>query len=265
MLGPTTMSSADANQGVYERHAGAYDSRELQKPEQVLLKRFRGRWGDMAMLDIGVGSGRTAYTFSAITGRYVGIDYSRVMIELSRERIGEDETTRFLLCDARRMAETLVERFDLVLFSYNGLDSVGHDDRRTILSQVRAVLNDDGHFFFSSHSLTSLPLRASRPNLDRLHPVRSAYRAMKTAQLAWRLERVNRGARAAKERGWALLRDEAHDFQGSWYYVLPEYQLTQLEEARFSVEEVYDVSGVPVDPRAPARNPWLHYLCTPLG
>jgi hypothetical protein len=31
------------------------------------------------------------------------------------------------------------------------------------------------------------------------------------------------------------------------------------------VEEVYDVSGVPVDPRGPARNPWLHYLCTPLG
>jgi SAM-dependent methyltransferase len=172
MLGATTMSSAEANHAVYERHAGVYDSRELQKPEQVLLKRFRGRWGDMVMLDIGVGSGRTAYTFSAITRRYVGIDYSRVMVELSRERIGEDETTRFLLCDARRLAEALDERFDLVLFSYNGLDSVGHDDRRMILSQVRAVLKDDGHFFFSSHSLASLPLRAARPKLDRLHPAR---------------------------------------------------------------------------------------------
>lgn len=261
MLRPTTMSSADANHAVYERHAGAYDSRELQKPEQVLLRRFRGRWADMAMLDIGVGSGRTAYTFSAIAGRYVGIDYSRAMIELSRERIGEDETTRFLLCDARRMAETLDERFDLVLFSYNGLDSVGHDDRRTILSQVRMVLKDDGRFLFSTHCLSSLPLRAPRPKLDRLHPVRSAYGVVKTGQLAWRLEKANRGARASREQGWALLSDEAHDFQGSWYYVLPEYQVTQLGEAGFSVEEVYDVSGEPVDPRNPARNPWLHYLC----
>jgi ubiquinone/menaquinone biosynthesis C-methylase UbiE len=263
MLAPQNMGSAEANHAVYERHPEAYDSRELQEPERALLRRFRGCWADMTMLDLGVGSGRTSYTFAAIAKRYVGIDYSRVMIELSRQRIGEDDTTRFLVCDARRMAETLEERFDLVLFSYNGLDSVGHEDRRTILSQVREVLKDDGHFFFSSHSLTSLPLRASRPELNWRHPVRSAYRAVKTAQAAWRLEKVNRGARGSEQRGWALLRDEAHDFQGEWYYVLPEYQVTQLAEAGFSVAEVYGVAGEAVDPSNPGRNPWLHYLCTP--
>jgi len=262
MLDPSTMGVAEANHAVYERQPHAYDSRELQPPEWVLLRRFRDRWPGMTMLDIGVGSGRTAYTFAAVAGRYVGIDYSRVMVELARERIGEDETTRLIECDARRMAETLDERFDLVLFSFNGLDSVGHEDRRTILSEVRKVLKDDGHFFFSSHSLHALPLRVEFPRPRPLHPARSAYRLLHWARVAWKLERVNRGARGWERRGWAQLRDDAHDFQGLWYYVLPEYQVTQLGEAGFSVLEVYDVDGATVDPTDPGTDPWLHYLCT---
>lgn len=259
------MSVAEANHAVYERHPQAYDSRELQRPERVLLRRFRGRWPEMTMLDIGVGSGRTAYTFAAITKRYVGIDYSPVMVELSRERIGEDETTRFEVCDARDMAQTLGERFDLVLFSFNGLDSVGHEDRLRILSQAREVVKDDGRFFFSSHSIATLPMRANFPELRPLHPVRSAYTVVRAARLAWKLERANRGARGWERRGWAQLRDDAHDFQGLWYYVLPEYQVTQLGEAGFSVVEVYDVDGRPVSPSSPGRGPWLHYLCAPLS
>jgi ubiquinone/menaquinone biosynthesis C-methylase UbiE len=265
MLNRRTMGVAEANHAVYESHPQAYDSRELQKPERLLLQRFRGRWPEIAMLDIGVGSGRTAYTFAAITKRYVGIDYSRVMVELSRERIGEDETTRFEVCDARRMAETLGERFDLVMFSFNGLDSVGHEDRRTILSQVRQVLNDDGHFFFSTHSITTLPMRADFPRPRARHPLRSAYDLAWAARRAWKLAKVNRSARGWEQRGWAQINDDAHDFQGLWYYVLPEYQVTQLREAGFAVVEVCDVDGETVDPSSPGRGPWLHYLCTPLG
>ena len=35
----------------------------------------------MKVLDLGVGAGRTSYTFAAIAGEYVGVDYAPTMIE----------------------------------------------------------------------------------------------------------------------------------------------------------------------------------------
>jgi ubiquinone/menaquinone biosynthesis C-methylase UbiE len=52
------------------------------------------------MLDLGIGAGRTAYTFAAITRRYVGVDYSPKMIELCRDQFPEGPSVKFIVGDA---------------------------------------------------------------------------------------------------------------------------------------------------------------------
>jgi SAM-dependent methyltransferase len=257
---------AELNAGVYARDAHRYTSSfELQRPEQALLKGFKGRWSRVDMLDIGVGAGRTAYTFSAITRRYVGIDFVPEMIELSREIVGEDADTLFSVCDARDLSRFYGRRFDFVLFSFNGIDSVDHNDRLAILREIRKVIADDGRFAFSSHSLRALPFGLERPRLSPRHPRYFARQLWSSARISAGRLAANRSVDLpdAYARGWALVRDQAHDFNLITYYVLPEFQVAQLEEAGFSLCTTYDLAGRQVDVRAPGRDPWLYYLGRP--
>src|SRR5262249_57507217 len=67
------------------------------------------------------------------------------------------------------------DRFDLVLFSFNGIDYVTQDKRLRVLSEVRARLRGrDSLFLFSSHSLHSYPF-AFRLRADRRRPVPTVF------------------------------------------------------------------------------------------
>jgi SAM-dependent methyltransferase len=272
----TDAAMADASRAVYDRDAADYsplrqperaalDTLELQRPEQVLLRRLGGRWADLSVLDLGVGAGRTAYTFAPIAGRYVGVDYSPRMVELSRELIGEDESIRFLVGDAREIADVLGERFDVVLFSFNGIDSVSHGDRLRILEQVRRACRDEGYFFFSSHSLRSLPFSVDPPRFVPHRPLRSLYRSLRSLPLEIRTRKLNASVNrdVIEQRGWTLLRDGAHGFDLELYYVTPGYQVRQLADAGFGHVEVLDARGRTVDARDPGADRWLSYLCRP--
>jgi SAM-dependent methyltransferase len=260
----TSAPIAELNASVYARDAHHYArSLELQRPEQALLKRFKRRWPQIDMLDIGVGAGRTAYTFSALTKSYVGLDYVPEMIDLSRNLIGEDADTLFRVCDARDLSRFYGSRFDFALFSFNGIDAVDHDDRLRILREIRKVIADDGRFAFSSHSLGALPFRSQRPQLRLHHPRSLARELRRSARISAGRWAANRSVdlREAYARGWALVRDQAHDFDLITYYVLPEFQAAQLEAAGFSLCTTYDLAGKEVDVQQPGRDPWLYYLC----
>ncbi len=104
--------TTDTARCVWERNRSKFDAIaehyaqhwHLHPPERTLLERQRGHWHESDMLDIGVGGGRTSFTFAAITRSYVGVDYSPRMIDISRRVIGEDERVRFEVCDARDLA-----------------------------------------------------------------------------------------------------------------------------------------------------------------
>ena len=81
----------------------------------------------MAVLDLGVGGGRTTSYLSRVASRYVGVDYSEAMIRACRRKF---PNLNFLLADASDLSAFEDASFDAVVFSYNGLDCVVPDQKR---------------------------------------------------------------------------------------------------------------------------------------
>jgi SAM-dependent methyltransferase len=248
--------------GEWDRLAPSYADRAgLMPPERELLRRLYGRLHLFDMLDLGIGAGRTSEIFEPLVRTYVGIDFSARMIAEARRRVGTSTEAVLEVADARDLARWHGRGFDLVLFSFNGIDTVEEEEREHVLAEVRSVISPDGTFAFSTHSLNALPLpaRPRRPSLQ--DPIRSTVRSL---QRAVRLAALNRtldlgGARA---RGWIRIRDGAHDFANfQTTYVEPAYQLRQLHAAGFAVLDVLDSLGVSVDPMRPGTEAHLFYIC----
>lgn len=152
----------------------------------------RGRWLDAgeeaslavvaakvrggAILDIGMGAGRTTSLLRLLSDDYTGLDYSRTMVERARQAYPESTLAEG---DARDLSRFPDNSFDLVVFSYNGIDSVDHQDRALILREFHRVLkagsplvfstlNKDGPYFREPPWRTGLPSPSESSRLSRL-------------------------------------------------------------------------------------------------
>ncbi len=127
----------------YDRAAdeGAFRAERLAL--ETLAPAVRG-----SVLDIGVGAGRTVPVLSSMFQRYVGIDYSEPLVAAARRRFPD---VRLEVMDARTMC--FAEKFDCIVFSYNGIDYVSRADRLVILANVSAHLTPGGVFVYSTHNL----------------------------------------------------------------------------------------------------------------
>lgn len=257
------LDSDARNRSAFDHVAGDYLQKQLHPPERSLLERWRCRWPNVDMLDLGVGAGRTAYTFAAITRRYVGVDYSPKMIELCRRLFPEGPRVKFIVGDAADLSFLGRDKFDFILFSFNGIDYVDQDKRLRVLSEVRGRLRGkDSLFLFSSHSLQLYPF-AFRWSFEPKRPIRTLYRLVQDAAFNVRrtFSNVSISSDEVKRRGWAVLNDGAHGFKLATYYVMPEEQIRQLEQAGLDLVEAMNGAGERIDWRAPQGDHWLHYLC----
>lgn len=248
---------------IFNRDVHVYEELSLQKPEREILRRFRGCWSSMSMLDIGVGSGRTAYTFSALVKAYTGVDYAPKMIEACRLFLPGEPEVSFEVADARDLSKYCDPGFDFVLFSFNGVDYIPHQDRPGVFAQVRSVMKPGARFFFSTHSLHAFPFRLPLPSLKDKKGARWAYRWARALPDALRLFKTNHSHRvdALLDQGWAMLNDGAHGFELRTHYTTVQHQLQELEDAGFRVLDILDLEGKSVDCGHPPADPWLHYLC----
>jgi ubiquinone/menaquinone biosynthesis C-methylase UbiE len=148
-----------SNKRIYEsKSLVRYYSNEilLQKPEQTILNFLNDRLKNIRMLDIGVGGGRTTYHFAKKTKEYIAIDYSENMIKACKERFQNfPRSISFKVCDVRSMGIFENGYFDFLLFSFNGIDYVSHEDRLKALKEVRRIGRSGGYFCFSTHNLNS--------------------------------------------------------------------------------------------------------------
>jgi ubiquinone/menaquinone biosynthesis C-methylase UbiE len=262
------VSGPDSNKRVFDSVANTYTDLALKPAERRALALLGHRLHEMDMLDLGVGAGRTGYTFAPLVRRYVGLDYSPRMLERARDLLGKDEQVELVLGDASDLSVAEGE-FDFVLFSFNGIDAVGHEGRLKILGEVRGALRPDGYFLFSSHSTGALPLDTKQERSPRFRGSRlyELYARLTDISYGRRIRRINRSLdlKVASERGWIIVPGRGHDFQIDDYYIDPKHQVEQLREVGFDVEAIYDLAGRDVALPFRGRDPWLDYLCRVRG
>lgn len=250
------------NLAAYEadRPARRYQQAEgLQPPEVTILADIGREFTGKRILDIGVGGGRTTEPLRAISPDYLGVDYSAQMIAKSRAR---HPHVRFDVCDARDLSRFSDASFDLIAFTYNGLDYIGHADRLTALREIRRVLTDQGCFFFSSHNryardLTS-PWRAFTPCSPLALPRNIASYALGI------INHYRHRRRQISRADFAVLNDRAQHFALLTYYIAPESQIAQLETVGFKTCYVVGTDGQRVavpDGLKGKTDGWLYYVC----
>ncbi len=116
----------------------------------------------LAILDLGVGGGRTTPYLAGPASRYVGVDYSEEMIRLCREKFPQLE---FQVADAADLSAFSSQSFDAIVFSFNGLDYVLPAERRQrCLRECERLLKGGGVLIFSSHNPRAVMVR---PGWDR--------------------------------------------------------------------------------------------------
>ena len=150
-----------------------------------------------------------------------------------------------------------------MVFSFNGIDYMGHADRLLTLAEIRRVLAPGGLFVFASHNRDwerfgklpwQPPFRVGRAWLSAcLHALRALPRRR-------RLERL--GERTADH---AIVNDDAHDYALLTYYIDAQSQRAQLTASGFTVLGTYALDGRPVlatadEPDDTASSCWLTYV-----
>jgi SAM-dependent methyltransferase len=113
----------------------------------------------MAILDLGVGGGRTTPLLSSIAGRYVGLDYAPEMIEVCRKKF---PALKFEVGSAADLSQFAASGFNAVVMAFNGMDYVIPDETRfRALQEIHSVLKPEGILIFSSHNPRSIWVRPS--------------------------------------------------------------------------------------------------------
>ncbi len=132
-----------------------------------------------AILDLGVGGGRTTRYLAARASFYVGADYSAAMVEACQEKFPQLE---FRIADAANLSEFRDESFEAVIFAFNGIDYVFPSaGRRACFQHIHRVLKPNGCVIFSSHNPRAILVRP-RWNQDRLREIARNY-SLKSALL----------------------------------------------------------------------------------
>jgi SAM-dependent methyltransferase len=112
-----------------------------------------------AILDLGVGGGRTTPYLSSLAERYVGFDYASEMIASCRKKFPHLDFEVGNVADLSRFSSS---SFDAVVMAFNGMDYVIPDESRfRTLREIGRVLKPEGILIFSSHNPRSIWVRVS--------------------------------------------------------------------------------------------------------
>jgi SAM-dependent methyltransferase len=232
--------------------------------EQAALACVAAEAKDRPILDLGVGGGRTVPLLRAISSDYIAIDYTPELVEACRARYPDAQ----VFCgDARDLSRFSERSFQLVVFSFNGIDSVNADDRFAILREVHRVLRPGGVFVFSAHNRDGpgmkegLSLGVHRTR----NPLKLAARLVRGALHASRsLRNYRRYSKLRYEdAGYSIANASAHDHGILIHYITLEHQLRQLESGGFSPGPLVfaNVDGRPVSLGDDTRDVWwFHFV-----
>ena len=236
---------------------------QLQPAEETLIKLLRNQLSNMKMLDLGVGGGRTTKHFFPLVKDYIGVDYSSSMIEACQQRFSPYyPSIKLIVGDARKLSQFADNSFDLILFSFNGIDYISHEDRLKVLQEINRVGKSGAYFFFSSHNLQAIEQSFNWQS----HLSLNIFKTYIDLVMFAFLRGFNGGIsyQSIKENSYAILRDESHNFRLRTYYIRASEQIEQLEPI-FNDIKVYSwKNGLELTTnhdRISCSDMWLYYLC----
>ena len=244
--------------GVLRQYGAA--SGWLEPGERAAVLAVADEVRDGAILDLGVGGGRTAPLLRPIGRAYIGIDYTPALVDVARARFPDCD---FREMDARKLAFA-DGAFALACFSYNGIDSVDPAGRQQILREVHRVLRPGGAFVFTALN------RQPRARLHRW-PDWSVFHGAGRSPARWLRSsaRLLLGA-ANRLRHLPMRRDEgavaigniaAHNFALVTVFTSPAEQVRQLQDAGFSVRAIFRRDGHELAAAdAGATEAWYYYV-----
>ncbi|TCR91835.1 class I SAM-dependent methyltransferase [Rhizobium sp. BK376] len=246
----------------YRRSSGYLNLGERRAFEASAFDMRRGR-GQGRVLDIGVGGGRTAGLLRDVAATYLGIDYTAEMVQSARQNHPD---LRFEQMDARDLSALADRSFDLVVFSYNGIDSVDAAGRRAILSEVSRVLAPGGSFVFSTFHRDWQGFQ-ERIDYCRLewtpNPVKLGFRTFRYVEgRIFGSLRMRRFSALEERTGeHAILLHGAHDFGVMVYATTPVQLQAQLSEAGFETPALlFDIDGSIIGSVASSDNEYFHVV-----
>ncbi len=256
-------SETPDNRHIYSKgevvHHYADAEAKLKTGEAGIFARLGPELQGLRILDIGVGAGRTTPHLLEFSRDYVGVDYSPEMVAVCAEKY---PGVQFLEADARRLDVLGLGEFDLVFFSFNGIDSIDGEGRAEVLRQAWQSLRPGGRFLFSSHNLRVEPEKPWDFSLYRWSRRPSVIlRCLGEMWSNWRNYRQQAPNRWRGD-GFAMVTDSGHGFRLLHYYVDPAEQVRQLKAVGFVEVEVFDRQGIARDVDSPevSATPHVHYL-----
>lgn len=258
------MTSLPDYRSIYSRDWQQYLSQEIHPAESVLLEDLRELWPRTRLLDLGVGTGRTTWAFAPLVDRYVGVDVVPEMVEHCKQTFDPSPRREFQVGDAQDLSRFEAGSFDVVVFSYNGIDHLSPQARERALEEIYRVLVPGGVYFFSSHSLTVFPHLPNTQVNWGMNPLRWLDKWKTAHENKKRYAQLNTQVASpeAKARGWAVLRDGSHSGDMEIYYCTPKSQVDTLEKLGFIVDKALTNRGKLItDLDNPTPSWWNYYLC----
>ncbi|MEO6305823.1 MAG: class I SAM-dependent methyltransferase [Bacteroidia bacterium] len=211
-----------------------------------------------SVLDIGIGGGRTTSYLINKCKKYIGIDYSEGFVNAVKKK---HLTADIRLMNATDLSEFENNSFDLINFSFNGIDYVGFEDRKKILSEIHRVLKPNGLFLFSTHNKDHFTYNRAPWSNAQNGFITNLKNFIKL--LPFLPRHLNQKSKEIHLQDYAIINDSAHNYNLLTFYTSPAFLKQQLTEHKFGNIALFSKNATLVEEGE--LDDWIFISCEKLS